>query len=79
MAQLRVKLVYLDDLVKRPVIFELAKGFDVSANIRRASVEDGRGWIVCELDGDATRLESALNWLTEIGVVVERLQDVVES
>lgn len=79
MAQMRVKLLYKDNLVKRPVVFELAKVFDVSANIRRASVEDSIGWIVCELDGENANLESALGWLEEIGVEVERLQDVVEG
>ncbi|NNN15480.1 MAG: FeS-binding protein [Acidimicrobiaceae bacterium] len=75
----RVKLVYRDELVKRPVIYELAKDFDVSANIRRASVEDGTGWIVCELVGDQDKIESALTWLASIGVEVDRLSDIVES
>ncbi|CAG4918097.1 unnamed protein product [Acidithrix sp. C25] len=49
------------------------------ADIRRANVEDGTGWLVCELEGDAIDLTSGLAWLVEIGVEVESLGDVVES
>jgi ABC-type methionine transport system ATPase subunit len=75
----RVRLIYPDDLVKMPVIARLAKDYDVFANIRRASVEDGTGWIVCELEGQSDDIRRSLGWLGEIGVQVEMLGDVVES
>jgi hypothetical protein len=37
------------------------------------------GWIVCELDGEAHAVEQAIAWLTETGVQVDRLGDVLES
>lgn len=75
----RVRLIYPDDLVKMPVIARLAKDYDVFANIRRASVEEGTGWIVCELEGQREDIRRSLIWLREIGVQVEMLSDVVES
>ncbi|MGC8481813.1 MAG: NIL domain-containing protein [Acidimicrobiales bacterium] len=75
----RVRLIYPDDLVKMPVIARLAKDYDVFANIRRASVEEGTGWIVCELEGQQEDIRRSLNWLREIGVQAEMLSDVVES
>ncbi len=75
----RVKLVYPDDLVTMPVIARLARDFNVLANIRRASVEAGMGWIVCELEGELRDIDKAVSWLREIGVEVDGLGDVVES
>ncbi len=79
MACLRVKLIYPSGLVTKPVIAELAVAHGVVANIRRASVEDGTGWLICELTGEASSLRSGLSWLEETGVEVESLGDIVES
>jgi ABC-type methionine transport system ATPase subunit len=65
--------------VRRPVLATLVRRFDVEPNIRRADVEEHRGWIVCELDGDAAQVESALDWLRQEGITVDLLGDVLES
>lgn len=77
--KVRVRLVFPDALVREPVLARLSKSFAVEANIRRANVEDDSGWIVCELGGDHDELDRALAWLSETGVRVEPLGDVVES
>lgn len=79
MISVRVKLVYPEELVRQPIIARLSRAFGIEPNIRRANVEDERGWIVCELDGEADAVESALRWLRETGVEVELLGDVMES
>lgn len=79
MAQIRVKLIYPTGQVTEPIIAELALRFSVRANIRRASVEDGTGWLVCELDGEPSALKSGISWLQETGIEIESLGDVVES
>ena len=56
-SQVRVKLTFPESEVRRPVLATLVRQFDVEPNIRRADVEDHRGWIVCELDGDAPQVE----------------------
>jgi ABC-type methionine transport system ATPase subunit len=76
---LRVKLTFPEHLITQPVIGRLARDFDVLPNIRRASVEDAVGWMVCELEGDDAALQRAVAWLEELGVQVDRLGDVVES
>ena len=53
--------------------------FDVEPNIRRADVEEHRGWIVCELDGEAPQVEAAVDWLRQEGITVDLLGDVLES
>ena len=75
----RVKLTFPEHLIKQPFMGRLAREFDVLPNIRRANIEDEVGWIVCELAGEPGSVEQALIWLTEAGVQVDRLGDVVES
>ena len=79
MSQVRVKLTFPESEVRRAVLATLVRRFDVEPNIRRADVEDHRGWIVCELDGDATHVESAVAWLRQEGIAVDLLGDVLES
>jgi hypothetical protein len=61
------------------VIGELARDFGVLANIRRADVSDDVGWIVCELDGEPEQVSRAIEWMTRIGVDVDRLEHPLES
>jgi L-aspartate semialdehyde sulfurtransferase ferredoxin len=79
MSAARVRLTFHADLVREPVIARLARTFDVLPNLRRASVEETVGWIVCELDGPPDQIEAAIAWLVEQGVEVDPLGDVVES
>ena len=79
MSQVRVKLTFPESEVRRPVLATLVRQFDVDANIRRADVEDHRGWIICELDGDARGVESAVEWLRQEGIAVDLLGDLLES
>jgi ABC-type methionine transport system ATPase subunit len=75
----RVKLTFPEHLIKQPVIARMVREFDVMPNIRRASVEEHFGWIVCELGGDDGAIERAIDWLQDLGVHVDRLGDVVEG
>ncbi|MDA8044241.1 MAG: NIL domain-containing protein [Actinomycetota bacterium] len=75
----RVRLTFPADLVRQPVIGQLAVRFSVMANIRRADVTDDVGWIVCELDGDAPAVVEAIAWMEQIGVDVDRLDHPLES
>ncbi|MCU1490234.1 MAG: ferredoxin [Acidimicrobiaceae bacterium] len=75
----RVRLVFPDELVREPVLARLSRTFAVEPNVRRASVDESSGWIVCELEGAAAEIDAAIAWLQETGVRVELLGDVVES
>lgn len=79
MATQRVKLIYPDSLVTRPVLSEVAIKYGVLANIRRAAVDEDNGWIICELEGDSAAIEQSMSWMESLGVDVEGLGDVVES
>ncbi len=79
MSQPRVRLTFPADLVRRPIMGELVRRFDVLPNIRRADVKDDVGWIICELDGEADRVAAAVSWMEEIGVDVDSLEHPLES
>ena len=78
MANVRVRLTYPEVLIKEPLLGRVVQQFDVLPNIRRASVDDSEGWIICELAGERAAIDQAIVWLQEWGVQVDRLGDVVE-
>ena len=79
MSQVRVKLTFPESEVRKPVLATLVRRFDVEPNIRRADVEDHRGWIICELEGEALQVESAVEWLRQEGIAIDLLGDLLEG
>jgi len=75
----KVHLTFPEELIKEPVISRLIRKMDVDVNIRRASVDEHVGWMICELEGSAERIDQSLEWLSDSGIEVNRLGDVVES
>ena len=75
----RVKLTFPESDVRRPVLATMVRRFDVEPNIRRADVEEQRGWIVCEVEGEAAQVEAALDWVRGEGITVDLLGDVLEG
>lgn len=76
----RVKLTFPQNLIKEPVIFTMAKKFDIVPNIRRARVTETVGEMVLELDGADDNITKGVAYLQEIGVKVEPVEgDIVES
>ena len=75
----KVMLKYPEHLIQDPVLFRMAKQFDVMPNIRRARVTESIGEIVLTLEGDADKLEQGIRYLREAGVLVEPVEgDIVE-
>jgi L-aspartate semialdehyde sulfurtransferase ferredoxin len=79
MAKRKVMLKYPEALIKEPVLFRMAREFDVMPNIRRARVTETIGEIVAELDGAPEDLERGIQYLKQEGVLVEPVEgDIVE-
>lgn len=77
--KLIVKLTFPQELIKKPVIYTMAKKYDVIPNIRRAKVTEESGEMVLELSGLAANLEKGVKYLQKTGVVVELgAGDIVE-
>lgn len=70
----RVKLTFPQNLIKEPVLFRMAKTYDVMPNIRRARVTETVGEMILELDGTEENLEKGLQSLRDQGVEVELIE-----
>jgi L-aspartate semialdehyde sulfurtransferase ferredoxin len=75
----RLRLTFPQELIKEPVIFTMAKKFNVVPNIRRARVTETVGEMVLELDGAEGDLDNGIQWLREKGLEIELVEgDVIE-
>ena len=80
MGKQRVKFTFEETLVKEPVIYELGRKFKLVTNIRRAEVGETLGWVVLELDGEESEIQSGLEWVSSTGVRVDPLGgDVIDG
>lgn len=71
----RVKLTFPQDLIKEPVIFTMAKKFDVMPNIRRAKVTESVGEVILELEGAEKKIEEGMAYLKGRGVKIETVEE----
>jgi ABC-type methionine transport system ATPase subunit len=70
-----IKLIFPQHLVKEPVIFTMAKKFDVMPNIRQAKVTETFGEMILELEGVEENLTKGLQSLKDQGITVELLEE----
>ena len=76
----RLFVSFPEDLVDRPMIYEVVKRFDVVPNIRRANVEPHSGWVILELTGAQEQLDGSIAYLEEVGCTVNTMEgDVIEG
>lgn len=79
MAKKKVTLIFPKDLIKEPVIYRMAKDYDIIPNIRRARVTEEVGEVVLELEGTEDNLNRGTEYLVNIGVKVEPVEgDILE-
>ncbi len=80
MAKQRVKFTFPNDLVTEPVIYRLSTEYKIITNIRRADVQEDVGWVVLELEGVQSDIDTGLTWVAELGVRVDLISgDVIEG
>ena len=75
----RVKLTFPQHLIKEPVIFRMAKKYDIIPNIRRARVTETVGEMILELEGEDENITNGVESLKQQGVDVELVEgDILE-
>lgn len=75
----KVKLTFPQHLIKEPVVYTMAKKFDVMPNIRRAKVTETVGEMVLELEGTEENLNAGIEYMRKQGVEVELAEgDIIE-
>ncbi len=67
----QVTLVFPPNLIKEPVVFTMAKKFDVMPNIRKARVTETVGEMTLELEGAEEDLQKGIKFLESKGIKVE--------
>ena len=79
--KLRVYLNFDRKKVTDPVIWQLAKEFDVVTNIRTAEVKEDMGLVGLEIEGETDVVEASVKWLEALdGVHVEPIeQSIIEG
>lgn len=79
MATKKVTLIFPQKLIKEPVIYRMAKRFDLMPNIRRARVTETTGEMTLELSGSSENLVKGIRYLERSGVKVEPVVgDIIE-
>jgi len=74
----RLFVSFPEELVDRPMIYEIVKNYDVVPNIRRANVEAHSGWVILELQGAPGPRDEAIAYLEGLGCSVNRMEgDIV--
>jgi hypothetical protein len=74
----RLFVSFPEELVDRPMIYEIVKRYDVVPNIRRANVEAHSGWVILELIGEPDARNEAVAYLEGLGCTVNRMEgDIV--
>ncbi|MGZ8603920.1 MAG: NIL domain-containing protein [Actinomycetota bacterium] len=75
MATVRLHLSFPERLMSEPVVHRVGADFGLVANIRRANLEEDRGgWMILEVRGNEERISSAVGWLVEQGLQVDRIE-----
>ena len=57
MAKTRVRFSFPPKLIKDPIIYLVGKNFKLVTNIRRAEVEENKGWVILELEGEEAEIK----------------------
>jgi ABC-type methionine transport system ATPase subunit len=71
----RAKLTFPQHLIKEPVIYTMAKQYDVMPNIRMAKDYGTVGVMVLELDGTEDNLNKGIQSLRDQGILVEFIEE----
>ncbi|PHQ84125.1 MAG: FeS-binding protein [Thalassobium sp.] len=67
----RVKLVFLNKLIKEPLIYEVGQRYDVITNILQANVTVDEGWVTLDINGKNEEINNALYWFSKQGAKVQ--------
>jgi ABC-type methionine transport system ATPase subunit len=70
----RFHLTFPRERVESPVMSDVAKKFEVSFSIRRASVEAAGGWMDLQMEGEDAEIERAIQFIEENGVRIDPIE-----
>ncbi len=71
---LRIRLTFPPAEVKRPVFTEIVRRFNVVINVRRAAINNDRGWADWEISGAVDEVDNALDAVRAMGVAIAPIE-----
>ena len=77
MPKVDVTLIASGELVNEPWLGRLAREYDLTVNVKKASIDNDYGWMQVELDGPVEEIQRATAWLMTTGLNVEAQQRAV--
>lgn len=75
MATRRLSLTYPPHLIKEPVIYTVAKEYNLVPNIRRARVTETIGEVILDFQGQEEDLDKGIAYLAGRGITVEEVEE----
>jgi MinD superfamily P-loop ATPase len=78
MKSVNVLLIFKKDIMYKPIIYRIAKDFDISFNVLEAKIfpkQEGR--LILGLQGDDTEISNTTKYLKDEGVDVQILADMI--
>ena len=77
----RIVLHFTDKLVDQPIVYGLAKDYNLTFNILKAYVtQREEGLLILELSGENRDYEQGIKYLIEVGVKIQPLeQDIIRN
>lgn len=67
------QLIYPSTLLRRPVLNQLIRQYQITANIIEANITLEEGWLKVQLTGEDEEVERALKWLSDQGIEVKQV------
>ncbi len=75
----RFKLTFPQELIREPVIFNMAKQYNLMPNIRRARITASAGEMILELEGTEENIQQGIESIKQQGINVELVEgDILE-
>lgn len=72
-------LIFPQNQIKKPLIYTMAKKYNVVPNIRRANITEKIGEVILQLSGKPDNLNKAEKYLKKSGVKVKLIEgDILE-
>ena len=76
MAKRRITLIFNEEAIAQPIIYNLGQQFKVVTNIRQANITEDEGWIEVELEGENQDIEDGIAWATSKGVRIDDMAEI---
>lgn len=66
----KVKVTFSEEMKREPIIWQLARDFDVTVNVIQGLLTEKTNWLVLEIEGEQEEIRRVLEYLKQKGAVL---------